>query len=245
VKKQLRLLAQQIFPVTTRRKIVRYTRWPPVGWVRFGNLRRLRPISGEWGSDRGQPVDRYYIHRFLVEHCQDVQGYVLEIGNDTYTLEFGGDRVKKSEVLHVAEANPKVTVIGDLTNADNIPSNSFDCIILTQTLNFIFDVSAVIKTVFRILKPRGVVLVSVPGIGKISRYDMDRWGHYWSFTTKSVQRLFEAAFPAENIQVEAYGNVLASIAFLHGLAAEELSQKELNYSDPDFELLITVRAVKP
>jgi len=42
-----------------------------------------------------------------------------------------------------------------------------------------------------------------------------------------------------------YGNVLAATAFLHGLAAEELTREELDHRDPDYELLIGVRAQKP
>jgi hypothetical protein len=38
--------------------------------------------------------------------------------------------------------------------------------------------------------------------------------------------------------------VLTAIAFLRGLAAEELKREELDYHDPDYELIITVRAVK-
>jgi SAM-dependent methyltransferase len=244
MKEQLRSFAQQILPVTARRKIVGFTRWPPVRLVRFGSLRRLKPISQLWGTERGQPIDRYYIEQFLTAHIQDVNGHVLEIGDNNYTRKFGGDRVTQSDVLHVAEHKPQVTIIGDLTNADHIPSDTFDCIILTQVLQVIYDVPAALRTVQRILKPGGVALVTTAGISKISRYDMDRWGYYWNFTTCSIQRLFEAVFPTTNIQVEAYGNVLAAIAFLHGLASNELRQKELAYIDPDYELLITVRAVK-
>jgi SAM-dependent methyltransferase len=245
MKEQLRSLAQRTFSLKTRRRIVRYTRWPPVGWVRYGSLRRLRPISIEWGMERGKPIDRYYIERFLAKYVDDIQGHTLEIGDDTYTQAYGKDRVTKYDVLHVAENKPQVTIIGDLTGADHIPSNTFDCIIITQTLQCIYDLHAAVETVYRILKPGGVVLATVPGISKISRYDMDRWGYFWSFTTRSVQRLFEAAFLKNNIQIEAYGNVLAAISFLHGVAAEELKQKELDFIDPDYELLITTRAVKP
>jgi SAM-dependent methyltransferase len=195
--------------------------------------------------ERGLPVDRYYIEQFLAQNKRDIQGRVLEIGDDTYTRKFGEDRVSQSDVLHVSEQRHRVTIIGDLVQADKIPSNAFDTVILTQTLQVIYDTTGAIRTVYRILKPGGIVLVTVAGISKISRYDMDRWGYYWSFTTKSIRRLFEAAFPEENIKVEAHGNVLAAISFLHGLAAEELRQKELEYSDPDYELLITLRAVKP
>jgi SAM-dependent methyltransferase len=194
--------------------------------------------------DRGKPIDRYYIERFLAAKSSYIQGRVLEIGDDTYTRMFGGNRVIQSEVLHVAERNSKVTIIADLTSADGIPPASFDCIILTQTLQTIFDLPAVIRTIYRILKPGGVALVTIPGISRISRYDMDRWGYYWSFTTKSAQRLFEAVFPGSNVQVQAHGNVLTAIAFLQGLATEELRLEELNYVDPDYELLITVTASK-
>jgi hypothetical protein len=74
---------------------------------------------------------------------------------------------------------------------------------------------------------------------------MDRWGDYWRFTTKSIKKMFEIHFPGENINVNAYGNVKASIAFLHGIAYEELRKKDLDYLDPDYELLITVQATKP
>jgi SAM-dependent methyltransferase len=241
---QLRLIAQRVLPVTARRAIVRHTRWPPVFLMNFGSLRRLKPISSDWGSERGKPIDRYYIEQFLATRCSDIHGHVLEIGDDTYTKVFGKGQVIKGDVLHVSEQKPGVTIIGDLTNIDTISSDNFDCVILTQTLQFIYDVPAVIRTVYRILKPGGVTLVTVPGISKISRYDMDRWGHYWSFTTKSVRRLFETDFEAANIEIRAYGNVLAAITFLHGLASEELSQKELDFVDPDYEVLITIRAVK-
>lgn len=237
-------LPGRLLPLSLRRKIIRLTRWPPVGRVRFGSLRRLKPISNQWGMDRGRPVDRYYIERFLADHSPDIKGRVLEIGGNGYTVRFGGDQVTQSDVLHVAEDRPQVTIIGDLTDAGHIASDSFDCIILTQTLQAIYDVRAVICTVHRILKPGGVVLITVPGISQISRYDMDRWGYYWSFTSASMRCLLQEAFPPANVQVAAHGNVLASIAFLHGLAQSELKQEELDYVDPDYQLLITARAVK-
>lgn len=236
--------AKKNLSVQTRRKIVRYTRWPPVSWVRFGSLRRLKPISPDWGIERGQAIDRYYIEKFLSNHANDVQGRVLEIGGNDYTMRFGGSRVAQSDVLHVAQNDPQVTIIGDLTHADHLPSNAFDCVILTQTLQVIFDVEAAIQTVYRILKPGGVALVTTAGISKISRYDMDRWGYFWSFTTRSLQRLFETAFLPQNIEVTSYGNVLSAIAFLHGLAAGELRPRELDYLDLDFQLVITVRSQK-
>lgn len=245
MKARVKSFAQRFLPVTTRRKIIRYTRWPPVGLVRFGSLRRLKPISPDWGMERGQPVDRYYIERFLAQNAGDIQGRVLEIGDNTYTCQFGQERISESVVLHVAEQKERVTLIGSLTDRQSIPEGGFDCLIVTQTLQAIFDIQAAIETIYHSLKPGGVALITIPGISKISRYDMDRWGYYWSFTTRSVEALFTAVFPSENLQIKAHGNVLVATAFLHGLATQELRQKELDYFDPDYEVVITVRAMKP
>ena len=67
--------------------------FPMVGHVRFGSLRRLKPISRLFGFDRGQPIDRYYIETFLQKNRSDIGGRVLEIGDPGYTLKFGGDQL--------------------------------------------------------------------------------------------------------------------------------------------------------
>jgi SAM-dependent methyltransferase len=215
-----------------------------LGRVRFGSLRRVTPISRAFGLDRGRAVDRFYIERFLAAHAGDIRGAVLEIGDATYTRQFGAAAVVRSEVLHSAPGNPAATVVGDLTRQDCFATGTFDCIVLTQTLQFIFDVPAAVASAWHWLKPGGLVLATVPGISQISRYDMDRWGDFWRFTSLSARRVFESAFRPELVHVEAHGNVLAATAFLYGLAVEDLLPAELAVDDPDYELLIAVRAVK-
>ena len=169
---------------------------------------------------------------------------MLEIKDASYTQTYGGDRVSVSEVLDVADDNPRATIVADLTRADRVPSDTFDCVILTQTLHFIYDVRSAIQTLHRVLKPGGVLLATFPGISQTSCRVHSEY-YCWAFSTLSARRLFEETFPAENIEIQAHGNVLAAIAFLHGLAAEDLSQEELGYHNPDYEVLITLRAVKP
>jgi SAM-dependent methyltransferase len=217
---------------------------PSVGGVNFGSLGRVKPISKDFGFDRGLPIDRYYIENFLNLHIKDIQGHVLEIKEPLYTQKFGGDRIIQSDVLHVELGNSQATIVADLTKAEHLPSDTFDCIILTQTLQFIYDVPAAIKTLHRILKPAGVLLVTVSGISQISREDMERWGQYWSFTSLSIQKLFQEVFAPDKLEVTAYGNVLSAIAFLHGIVTEELQQSKLDYHDPNYQVLITARSVK-
>lgn len=219
-------------------------RVPPLGEVRFGALRRVTPISRNWGLDRGRPVDRYYIENFLAAHSEDVRGRVLEIGDNSYTRQFGAGRVARSDVLHVSDGNPVATMVADLACAPQIPTNSFDCIIITQTLQLIYDVRAAIQTLYRILAPGGVLLATFPGISQTGDQE---WGNhwYWAFTTLSARRLFEEVFSAADLKVAGFGNVLSATSFLQGLATEELTRAELDHHEPGYDVTVTVRALKP
>ena len=157
--------------------------------------------------------------------------------------QFGGDRVTHSDVLNPFEGIPGTTFVADLADAPAISSDTFDCLIVTQTLQYIYDVRAAVQTLHRVLKPGGVLLGTFPGITQT--YDRE-WSEswYWNFTQTSARRLFEEVFSAQNVELEAFGNVLAATAFLLGLAAEELHHEELDYRGRGYEVTITVRAAK-
>jgi SAM-dependent methyltransferase len=210
-----------------------------------GLYRHTSPLDSRWGGSRGQIVDRYYIERFLAEHADDVHGHVLDFFDDLYVRQFGGTKLTKVDVLHLSADNPQATIIADLSDGRQIPSDTFDCVICTQVLFLIYDLRAAIQTLYRILKPGGVVLLTSPGIQKISRGDMEMSGEYWRFTTLSLRRLFEEVFPQDCVEVKVSGNIQSATAFLYGLAVEDLKRKDLEYDDPDFPVSIAVRAVKP
>ena len=212
--------------------------------IRFGSLRKLAPVSRRFGFDRGQPIDRYYIEAFLAGHAHAVTGCVLEIGDNTYSRQFGASRVTRQEILHVVPGHPGTTIVADLADAPEVPSGYFDCIILTQTMHYIYDLRAAVATLFRILKPGGTLLVTLPGISQICRDQTDQESDCWRFTASSAARLFGGPFGNENVTVRTYGNVLASIAFLEGLSSEDLTRDELDYRDPDYQLTIAVAARK-
>lgn len=234
-------------PVLSRvRRIIASRRPPkPVNPINWGELRRRAPFSYNWGWDRGLPVDRYYVEAFLDRQRGDIFGHVLESGDATYTHLFGGERVTRADVLDPDPGNTRATIIGDLETGTGIPSDTFDCIIMTQVLPVIYDVKAAVANCFRALKPGGVLLVTVPSVARTTLEDKDYWGDYWRFTSQSARRMFAEVFPAGGVRVEAKGNMLTGVAFLYGLATPDLTPQELDYNDPCYEFVVTVRAVKP
>lgn len=212
--------------------------------VTFNDLSCATPVSPLFGLDRGTPVDRYYIEKFLLKNSRTIRGRVLEVGNSDYTRNFGGERVVSCEVLHAVAGNGSATMVGDLAAPETLPEGAFDCFICTQTLNVIFEVRQAAAGAHRLLKPGGVLLCTVSGINKISRYDMERWGDYWRFTDAALQRLFAPLF-GEELEIESFGNVLAATALLQGLAVEDLPDPSLlEAHDPDYQVILTLVARK-
>ena len=212
--------------------------------VDWGDLRRLSPVSREWGYDRGTPVDRPYIEAFLAAHAEDVRGIVLEVQEADYTVRFGGANVERSEIVDVDDSNPRATVLADLRHADALSSEAYDCFILTQTLHVVGDVRQALAEAYRVLKPGGVLLATFPSASRVS-VEYGPEGDFWRVTEAGARELVRSVFPADAIAVHAYGNVMATTAFLHGLGAHELTHDELAAYDPFFPVLIGVRARKP
>ena len=212
--------------------------------VDLGRLDRVVPLSSAFGLDRGTAIDRRYIERFLAEHAPRIRGRALEVGDSAYTTRFGGGRVTERAVLHAPPGAPGATIVADLSRPDDLPEDAFDCFLCTQTLNFIFDAKRALDGARRLLRPGGSLLLTVGGISRVSRFERDRWGCYWSFTKESVERLLSDVF-GRAITVRSYGNVLGATAFLHGLAVEDLPDPSLlDADDPDYPVVVAAVAEK-
>lgn len=204
----------------------------------MGNLRRKVPVT-RFGWQRGTPIDRYYIEEFLEKHRADIAGRVLEVRDSGYTRRFGQPGLQ-SDVLDINPQNPAATIIADLSAADRIPSDTFDCFILTQTLQYIYDVNGAVRHAHRMLKPGGVLLATVPSVQVADNVTPD----LWRLTALGCKELFGRYFGVENVEVEPRGNALAAIAFLSGLGSEEFKAVELALRAPDYAVVVCVRARK-
>lgn len=219
-----------------KRSIIRRLR-PPT----MVQSRSTRPSSDTWGFDRGRPIDRHYIDRFYATHSGDMSGAMLEIQSLVYTGRHG-HRATSRDVLDIDPDNEIATVVADLSAADSIESDRFDCFLLPQTLHLIYEMRDAIFHAHRILKPGGMLLATVPAL---SRVDSGLFtSDYWRLTPASCERLFGERFGPDNVIVSSFGNALSCSAFINGMAVEEFSASELDPVDSYFPLIMTIRARK-
>jgi len=216
---------------------------PKFGRVWFGDYSRTEPISGVFGFDRGEPIDRYYIRSFLSENADAIGGRVLEVQDSGYTEDFGGTQVTHADVVDIDPTNSRATIRGNLELAGTLPDDAFDCIILTQTLHLMFDFRSTLANLSRALKPQGILLITVPGITPLDREESNHTWH-WSFTPHSIERLLREHFAPSHVATRAYGNVFAATSFLHGLSASEVARSKLDVTDNSFPVIVAARAAK-
>jgi hypothetical protein len=209
---------------------------------RWGNLRRLEPFSSYYGFERGTPVDRFYIERFLADRAQDIRGDVLEVGHARYARMFPRSAATHVEVVDNDANNTEASIVADLAEPHTLPTGRFNCFILTQTLQLVSDLDRAVQNAWLTLTSGGVLLISVPGITRSDpdNVDVDRW----RFTPAGLDTLLARACPGGRREVLGYGNLTAATAFLMGLAAEELAESELSANDPQFTVAVCARVEK-
>jgi hypothetical protein len=144
-----------------------------LGVPRWGNLRRLKPFSDYYGFDRGTPIDRYYLDRFLASHGQAIHGDVLEIQAPGYVDKYGRNVRLKHSIDVNAAMNP--TYVCDLAAADVVPSDRYDCFLLPNTLHALRDIRNCMRHMLRVVKPGGVVLAATAAMGPLETGGMDFW----------------------------------------------------------------------
>ena len=207
-------------------------------------LRWAAPISQHVGNDRGTPVDRYFIERFMERNRDRVRGRVLEIKDRDYTDRFGAGRVTGVDVLDVNRENAAANIFADIRDLKEIADNTYDCFIITQVLQYVDDLDAAVRAARRVLRPGGSLLVTVPTLGKLDGQADRVEGHYWRLTPDSARFLFGKHFRPEDLDIQGWGNVLVGTGMLHGFCVEELPRRKLDLYDPFFTCGVTIRATR-
>lgn len=210
---------------------------PRPGTVRFGDLRRLRPWCSNFGATRGTPIDRYYLSHFVSTIRGNVRGDVLEVGGvsaNRQVYQFGD--VRSYTAMDAAKAEG-VNVVGDLLAPHVFEENSFDVILNFNVLEHVRAPWQAVMNMHRWLRPGGMIGTMVPSLQRVHLVPND----YWRMLPAAVDSL-HSAFDARKLSV--YGNALAGIAALMGLAAEELETFELEAVEPDYPVATCIVGTK-
>lgn len=231
------------------RRLSALLRLPILRHLRAVQFRRLRPFGN--GRRQGTTVLEYYWARYLDAHRADFRGRGLEIGS-THTLRhYGSAALIQAEALDLAAHSPEVTRVADLSRADGLPADTYDCFVVPYTLHVIFDLDAALYHSIRLLKPGGVLLLQFPCLYYYLARGLDMGTGapmycHWAFTPIQVENLLRrAGLSGDDYHLAIYGNLFAQMAFQMNLPAEQLTRRELEEFDPGFPLVICARAVKP
>jgi SAM-dependent methyltransferase len=232
-----------------RRWITGWKRLPGLRQLRCVEFRRLRPLRD--GRQSGTAVVRYYWARFLEEHRADIRGRGLEVGATSTIRRYGGPNLLRADAIDLSPHGAQVTVVADLSRADAVPSDTWDCFVNQFTMHLIYDVQAALYHAVRILKPGGVLLVNFPCVDYYFPTGLDMGTGrpmflYWWFTSIHVETLLrDLGLGDGDYRLQVFGNLFARIAYQLNVPAEELTPRELETVDLGHPLLICARIMKP
>lgn len=196
------------------------------------------PVSAQFATERGTPVDRFYIEKFLSDNRAYIRGDVLEIEDDTYTKRYGGENVTHSIVTDYDSKAPGVDLNMDLESGRGVREGIADCFICTQTLMYIFDLKAAARSICRLLKPGGIVLITCSGLSQNSKRCMENYGVYWAVNEAVFQKMFADEPDMEVLDTGIYGNVKTVTAHINGLCVEDLCREDFEGKDICYPLIV-------
>src|SRR5215831_18684412 len=190
---------------------------PLVRNLRCLQFRRLQPLGH--GRQRGTPIVRYYWERYLQEHQADIRGTALEIGTTDTIRKFGGIAVTRADAMDLSPHSPVVSVVADLSRADDVPSERYDCFVNQFTMHLIYDAEAALYHSIRILKPGGVLLINFSCVDYYFPHGLDmgtgeplflyRW-----YTPIQVENLLRrTGLSNTDYKIEIFGNLFSRIAY--------------------------------
>jgi hypothetical protein len=202
---------------------------------RWGNLRRTAPFSANYGFERGTPIDRHYLHAFLSLHRDQISGDVLEVQTTSYTERFGCE-VRRADAFDIVpQFTP--TYLCDFSHCEDvIPSASYDCLLLPNTLPHFRELDLALAQARRIVRPGGAILASAAGLIPLSGDAPE----YSRLTPNGWRDRLASAWPGATVDVNGHGNCLSAIASQLGLVTQELTASELDVDDPRYPVLITI-----
>ncbi len=196
------------------------------------------PFQLFMGGSKNRTIGRFYIDDFWKNNLNCITGDVLEIGRRNYFNDIDSSRISSYQCLDIAKFED-VDIVADIQDMPQILDNTYDTIICTQVLEHLESPQSAINEIYRILKKKGVLLLSVPFL---NNYHMEPHD-YWRFTEFSVRYLLKN-FTSKDINN--YGNSNVFTLASMGFTSKEIPKWLLFKSEEPihFPIIITAKAIK-
>ena len=164
-----------------------------------------------------ESYDRCYINDYLDLHKSAIHGDVLEFcgGEVVYARKYGGGAVRSIDLMArtgLENTFPNADIYADIEDVSTLPKASYDCIIATQVIMYMYDLETVMNNLKYMLKPGGTLLLTVPG--SVSDSTPHSSTKYWSFSEMALKRLCKKTF-GNFEDCRAYGSADYAIYMLY------------------------------
>lgn len=198
----------------------------------------ILPLSRNFGVERGTPVGRYYIDKFIVSNCNTVSGDFLEFGAVARYKKYFNKHISYDTISIFDEEG--ITYVADIHNISELPDKKFDCIVCTQVFEHLKSPETAALSLYYLLKEKGVLLFTAPFINNVHGCPSD----YRRFTVEGCRFILESA--GFNIEyIDFGGNCMVSTGSLLGMVVEDFSSEDLSFKDEIYPYNILIRASKP
>jgi glycosyltransferase involved in cell wall biosynthesis len=242
----LRMAPRAALPILfnrARNRLRTIARSLPVRRDPWRGLRRLTPVERFVREKDNTPIDRHYVQEFLAGEEHAVSGRVVVVGHRSHGHTFGTPSVIGADLLARTGVEGMEIEVDAIRSGSVPPPDSADAIVIAQALHLVPDPESVVEALHRALKPGGTLLVTVPFVAKIDRFDWGRTPH-WSIAPGALRNLLCGPFSARSVEIRNYGSILTTIAFVRGASAQAMKAADLEANDPAFPVVVAAVARK-
>ncbi len=118
------------------------------------------------------------------------RGRLIDLGCGSMPFRSFVDRqVNGYDSLDLFPRSSEVTYIGDVQNMPMVPGETYDTALCLEVLEHVPDPFAAMREIYRVLKPGGRLVLSVPHLSRLHDEPHD----YYRYTRYGVRRLLEQA----------------------------------------------------
>jgi SAM-dependent methyltransferase len=151
------------------------------------------------------PTIRRAIRDFIVRSMKNghVTGRVLDVGSGYRTSRAEVEGVDKTIAVETLDLNAALgpDIVASASDMSSVQSDTYDAVVCSELLEHVPAPHAVVNEMYRVLRPDGLLIVTVPFAVVIH----ERTGQpdYWRFTPRGLTHLLESRFG--DVKVEIFG----------------------------------------